>query len=281
MNEQQEQSTEISAPLLSSDTSKGAERVQREPTRQREPSQHDTAMLIADQLGETAVGVRRQIEQIVKALGRTQARALLEETNSIEAQGGMMLPDGSRRRTIGGVFLYLAYTKGTPKEGKTLSRFPPKSTSKQEQQKQNTTSSPAQNSMPSTLPFSWEDRIAAIDTIGNAKGTAMTMKLTLIGTLGKTVDKGTCIVGVMQSGDKVPTFPKGVPAPQATKTNYVVYIGAKQWKGVATAANDPEDALIIEGYPQIDTKTGAISVFASSVTSKKLQAAKRQSQPQD
>jgi hypothetical protein len=34
--------------------------------------------------------------------------------------------------------------------------------------------------------------------------------------------------------------------------------------------------LIIEGYPQIDARTSAISVFASQVTSKKLQAAKRQ-----
>jgi hypothetical protein len=64
--------------------------------------------------------------------------------------------------------------------------------------------------------------------------------------------------------------------PPAVKANYVVYIGAKQWKNVAATVNDPEDALIIEGFPQIDATTGAISVFASQVTSKKLQAAKRQ-----
>jgi hypothetical protein len=59
-----------------------------------------------------------------------------------------------------------------------------------------------------------------------------------------------------------------------------VYIGAKQWKNVAATVNDPEDALIIEGFPQIDTKSGAISVFASNVTSKKIQMAKKDAQKQ-
>jgi hypothetical protein len=105
------------------------------------------------------------------------------------------------------------------------------------------------------------------------------VKITLIGTLGKYKEQGQCIVGIMQhTGEKFPALPKGVPAPQPVKTNYVVYIGAKQWKTVASTVSDPEDALIIEGFPQIDAKTNAISVFASNVTSKKLQASKRQGQ---
>jgi hypothetical protein len=108
------------------------------------------------------------------------------------------------------------------------------------------------------------------------------VKITLIGNLGTFVDKGACTVGVMQhSGEKLPALPKGVPAPQATETNYVVYIAAKQWKTVAATVSDPEDALIIEGFPQMDTQTGAISVFVSNVTSKKLQAAKRQAPGQE
>lgn len=102
------------------------------------------------------------------------------------------------------------------------------------------------------------------------------MKITHVGTMGKFVDKGACIVGVMQhTGEKLPALPKGVPAPQATKTNYIVYIAAKQWNSVAATTSDPEDVLIVEGFPQIDAANNAISVFASSVTSKKLQAAKR------
>ncbi len=225
---------------------------------------------IADQLGETEEGARKQIGSIVWTLGRAQACQLLEKTLQIEEQGGMMLPNGSRRRTPGGVFFHLAYTTGTPKPGKVLKR--PNPIRKPTETKQQP---PA--SAPTVAPLIWEDRIAVIEAIGNEKGQATTVKITLIGQLGKFVDKGTCVMGVMQhTGEKVPELPKGVPTPQAVKTTYVVYIGAKQWKNVAATVSDPEDALIIEGFPQIDAQTGAISVFASNVTSKKLQSAKRQ-----
>jgi hypothetical protein len=235
----------------------------------------EVAALIADRLGETEEGPRMQIKRLVGVLGRTQALAMLEKTIQIEEQGGMMLPNGSRRRTPGGVYFHLAYTTGTPKPGKVMRR-PNTATGKPQEAKQASSSPPA-TLAPTIPPFSWDDRIAAIEAIGNEKGRASTVKITLIGQLGKFEEKGTCVIGVMQhTGEKVPALPKGVPVPPAVKTNYVVYIGAKQWKNVAATVSDPEDALIIEGFPQIDTKTGAISVFASNVTSKKLQAAKRQ-----
>jgi hypothetical protein len=262
---QEAQATDAIAPLPGSTT-------------EREPSHYETAMLIADRLGETEEGAQTQLVRIVGALGRTQARALLEETLRIEEGGGMLLPNGSRRRTIGGIYFHLAYTKGIPKPGKKLSRpaYKPASAQKSPQ-----TVPSMKPTVPPAPPFSWDDRIAVMEEIGVEKGKATTVKITLIGTLGKYVDKGAFVVGAMQhTGEKLPALPKGVPAPQAVKTNYIVYIGAKQWKSVAATVSDPEDALIIEGFPQIDTKTGAISVFASSVTSKKLQSAKRQSQDQ-
>ncbi|HYU75520.1 MAG TPA: phosphorylated adapter RNA export RNA-binding domain-containing protein, partial [Ktedonobacteraceae bacterium] len=62
---------------------------------------------IAEQLGETEAAPISQIRRAVKALGTEQALALLKETLSIETQGGLMLPDQSRRRTPGGVFFHL------------------------------------------------------------------------------------------------------------------------------------------------------------------------------
>src|SRR5882762_6613175 len=191
----------------------------------------------------------------------------------------MMAVDGSRRKTVGGIFLHLAHHKGMPEEGKVLRRSTKKS-GKKRRPKQPTGASQQKKPMSEeSRAFPWEDHIAAIEDIGTAKGTVTTVKITLIGKFGKTVVRGACIVGVMQSSEKVPSLPKGVPVPQATKTNYVVYIGQKQWNHVAAVASDPEDAFIIEGYPQSDTQTGAISVFATSITSKKLQATKRQGQP--
>src|SRR5262245_24785377 len=89
---------------------------------EREPSQGEVAAMIADTLSETEFGVRNTIFQIVKAAGRTHAKELLAKTLEVEASGGMMVPDGSRRRTLGGVFFYLAYTVGKAKDGKPLKR---------------------------------------------------------------------------------------------------------------------------------------------------------------
>src|SRR5437667_4277443 len=70
----------------------------------REPSQEETAVMIADQLGETEEIPRAQILAIVRGLGRTQAKVLLQQTLDIEAGGGMMVLDSSRRRTLGGIY---------------------------------------------------------------------------------------------------------------------------------------------------------------------------------
>jgi hypothetical protein len=243
--------------------------------------QPEVASIIVQRLGETSQGALDQIWRIIRALGRTQAIALLKETERIEADGGMMTLDGSRRRTPGGVYFHLAYTKGKPKPGRTLERpaynKKPGLTGGQKPKPQ---AIRKRQQLPTQVTFTWDDRIAVIEAIGEQqKGRANTVKITLIGQLGKYVDKGTCIMAVMQhTGEKLPALPKGVPTPQAVKTNYVVYIGSKQWKKVAEAVKDPEDSLIIEGFPQLDSQTGAISVFASNVASKKQQIALKQQQ---
>lgn len=226
-----------------------------------ELSQQETAITIADQLGETASGPRMQIGRIVRTLGRTQAQALLQETLEIEAGGGMMLPDNSRRRTIGGIYFHLVYTKGKPKEGKHLQRPMHKK--------------PTSESQPPQLiaTFTWKDRIDAIRKIEEKKGNA-NVKITLVGRPGDLASHGACITTAMES-TKIPTLPRGLPVPPSIATKYTVYIAAKQWKKVEQAITDPEDVLIVEGYPQIDMQTNTIAVFTTNVTTKKLQQAKK------
>jgi molybdopterin-guanine dinucleotide biosynthesis protein len=55
-------------------------------------------------------------------------------------------------------------------------------------------------------------------------------------------------------------------------------IARKQWAKVAEAIQDPADALIVEGYPALDPQLRGIAVFTLSVTTKRLQAAKRQTE---
>ena len=79
---------------------------------------------LADRLGETAAGPRHQLGRVVAVLGAERARALLAETLAVEEQGGLLLPDGSRRRTPGGVFFHLVRTRATPAEVGRI--FPPR-----------------------------------------------------------------------------------------------------------------------------------------------------------
>jgi PHAX RNA-binding domain-containing protein len=231
---------------------------------------------IAEQLGETEAAPISQIRRAVKALGTEQALALLKETRIIEAQGGLMLPDASRRRTAGGVFFYLIRT-AVPKQVRTRIFLPPP-------QKQSDTRQPEQAAPPSAtavtqapaLPaFTWADRVAVLDEISTQKGMVTAVKIILVGRPGKIVDRGTCIVTKMASSS-VPSLPKGLPAVPATSTNYVVYIASKQWKKVAEAITDPEDALILEGFPKLDSETNSIAVFVSNATTKHLQRAQKQ-----
>jgi hypothetical protein len=244
----------------------------------QEPSKEEVAAFIADTLGETEPGARNHIFQIVRAAGRTHAKELLSMTLQTEENGGLMLPDGSRRRTPGGVFFYLAYTVGKAKSGRPLRPFggqKAKNPSVQSSKPQQRVTEKSV-SVP-TVAFSWEDRIPVVKEAGIEKGQASTVKITVIGRPGNIVDKGSCIVTVIES-TKVPALPKGLPTPTNTATKYAVYIASKQWKKVEEAIKDPEDVLIIEGFPQTDPEVSAIAVFASNVTTKKLQMAKKQPQ---
>jgi hypothetical protein len=63
---------------------------------------------IASTLNESAEQPLNQLKRVVECLGVDKCLELLEETERIEEQGGMMVPDGTRRRTAGGVFFVLA-----------------------------------------------------------------------------------------------------------------------------------------------------------------------------
>jgi PHAX RNA-binding domain len=235
------------------------------PIQEQDPSVNEIALILAQTLGETDQAAQEQLQRIVWALGGSQCYQLLEQTLQIEHNGGMMLRDGSRRRTPGGVFFYLAFGTGQPQEGRRLER-PVYKKPKKEKQAQ-------QQPIPA---FLWNNRIAAVKEAEVEKGQA-NVKITVIGRPGKVLGKGSCIVTVMES-TKVPTLPKGLPTPTNVVTKYAVYIASKQWKKVEEAIRDPEDSLIVEGFPKTDPQVSAIAVFATNVTTKKLQMAKKQPQ---
>ena len=225
------------------------------------PREHATAPVvaaIAAQLGETEQLPRRQLARALVTLGEERVRALVAEALAVEAQGGLMLPDGSRRRTLGGVFFQLLRKDITPAERRTI--FPPH---------------PASRSPAPAAPFSWEDYAAALHEL-RQPGEATSVKITVIGRPAQTLERGPVMIVTLKS-ERAPALPKGLPVP-AQATAYALLIARKQWEKVAASLRQPEDLLIVEGYPTLDRRFEGITVLATRTTTKLLQQAERQRQ---
>lgn len=104
------------------------------------------------------------------------------------------------------------------------------------------------------------------------------MKVTVIGRPTSVVERGNTVILMLTHNSPLPAMPKGVPVPAVMPTTtYIVYVGVKQWRGVAAAMKDPEDVLIIEGTLTWDAEQHAIAVFTTKIASKLKQRATRAS----
>ncbi len=226
---------------------------------------------IAAQLGETEIDVRRQIARAVRILGEERVRAFVAQTLDVEAAGGLMLLNDSRRRTPGGVFFYLIRTGVEHKEWYRI--FRPQTKGQGTRSAQHN----GQTTAAMTTPFDWTTFSASAAEAMSEVGEATTVKLTVIGRPAKIVERGVVVLVGMRS-EKAPSLPKGVPAPPSLQTDYMVLLGRKQWGKVAEAiAADPADKLLIEGYPTVQPDVAGITVYATSATTG-IQAGKRAAQ---
>lgn len=62
------------------------------------------------------------IARALRVLGPERCIELLTEALLIEHQGGMLLKDGSGKRTLGGIFLHLCKERSTPEEKRAIFR---------------------------------------------------------------------------------------------------------------------------------------------------------------
>jgi hypothetical protein len=67
---------------------------------------------LANSLKEDNPQTLRKFAQLIEDLGEEEVSALLTQALDVEAQGGIRTKDGSRQRTLGGIFFLLAKRSG-------------------------------------------------------------------------------------------------------------------------------------------------------------------------
>lgn len=225
----------------------------------------------AKRLDETSYEATQKIANVVTLLGFERVDKLIDEAAAIFAGEGMLVADGSRKRTLGGVFFALCKQQFRPRDWpKLMGALPPFAKAKKDVPAPIPTITLGPIS--ANIQFDWESRDEVIKSLVFSE--ARKVKITLTGRPENVVDKGSSVVFGMQDR-KVPDLPKGLPIPPASASKYVVYVTAKQWKKVSPALADPEDILIIEGWCQLDIQTKCIAVFATNATSRALQATQK------
>ncbi len=212
---------------------------------------------IANKLGERRNGVIRLIRRIVSQCGEDFAREMYAATAEIEANGGMMLPDNSRRRTQGGIFFKLVRAKLDNNERNKV----------------------FYGIAAVGVPLmSWTDRIGIVQALQSEQGVIESMRISLRGRPGRIEKRPEVIVTTMSYLPVVDNLPRGIPKPPSTPTTFAVYVAPKQWEKVEAAIADPADTLLVEGICAFDPDTQSMAVFATEVQTEQLLAKTRAAQ---
>ena len=218
----------------------------------------------------------RQIRRIVSILGLATTETVVAEALQIEEAGGLLVANGTRRRTLGGVFFVIVRQYLNPEQQQNIFRrfvaYKP--------QVQATDQSPLPPVAPAPPSITWHEREPLIASLEPTIGKATSVKVTLIGRPARVSEQAQFTLLTLTYTGPLPALPKGIPVPvKVPPTTYSVYIGKKQWKQVAEALSNPEDVLIVEGVQILDTTTKTIAVFATKTTTKLLQQANRPPKP--
>ena len=220
-----------------------------------------TVAVLADALQEPN---RPLLTQVLRVLGQDRCAAILAETLTCEATGGMLTKDGMRRRTPGGVFFQLVRERATRQERQRL--FPQPALQ------------PGQRQPQAPTALTWDEARSLMQTLATAPpGEARTMKLTLIGRPGKVETRGQAVVFRMQ-GKPPGALPRGLPpVPTQAPMTWNVMGALRQWNWVKDSlATHQEDQRIIEGYPLMQGNQPVL--LAQSCVSMLQQQAQKQAQ---
>jgi hypothetical protein len=219
---------------------------------QLNPEQSALVQEIVTRLGEKKKAPRFQILKLVSLCDMETCRAILEEALQIEANGGMMTNKGDRRRTPGGIFFKLLRDRLSPD---VIAQVLPQRDFKKQKQLRK------------------EHRQREITAQRAAKkGIASKVIITLYG-IPDTVDvseQDSVMVALKHTVTRE-AVPPNLPAPPASSTIYVVYMSTQDWTRISEALEaDPQDEMVIEGLPVLDSDLGCIVVYATKPSTRYL-----------
>lgn len=207
---------------------------------------------IADRLGETEDEPVGQIERAVRILGPETTLAILDEAFAVEAQGGLMIRDGSRRRTLGGVFFYLLQRRISKSDR--LSIFYPE--------------------YQQIVPLAPDEIIAHLTDAGQWASTQSSKSSILVNGRPSVIPppdiphETPWAVVMMESGpERSPPFGKGMLPPHVA-TTFRILISARRWPNAAKALiENPDARMHVAGQTEIDPQSpDIITVRAHTVT---------------
>jgi PHAX RNA-binding domain len=174
------------------------------------------------------------VKAVVQVIGHERAKAICAEALRVEASGGLLTEDKSRRRSPGGTFFYLVRQRISRKEFYRIFRPGVSATSSRETL---------------TQPCTWADVTEATSALAQAAAEATTMKVTLVGRPSATQTRGRAIIFQLK-GKPPGNLPKELPAPPKTPMTWTVVVGMRQWDKVKDSLTQhPDDRLVCEGYP--------------------------------
>ena len=193
---------------------------------------------IANQLGEKEREPLRQIRALIYKYGIDTVRGWVAQVEEIEANGGMLTNDGSRRRTPGGLFFYVVGAR--KHNGKT--RYAPR-------------------------PFPRELLLPMVEATLQQQGeVSEPVRVQLIGRPIHVEHRDEVCVLTLQEQKQPNNISRYLPAWPEQPTTYVVYLLWDTWNPVdRKIQSKPEIMVDIEGEIAFDTELGHIVVFGQSV----------------
>lgn len=236
---------------------------------------HPLTRGLAADLGETDQHAIAYINRIVWILGPAVAELLADEAYTLHAGAGMLTRDGSRQRTLGGIFFRLAYGRASRAQKRLLRpdlQVQQRPATRHRKRAGASTApqvSPAgasQKAAGTPIPFVPFEQVARAAESWEA-GTVSKAEIRLVGRPVKVQsDANGQYVAFTLPPMPLPALPGWLPRPPDRR--FLVFVTTKQWQAVEPALQDPTVRVIVEGFgvllPQF---TGGIAVLATKCVS--------------